>query len=421
MDAKTKGAWIIHHTNKLQGINNQTGYDDIFIAGKAGILLSAISATNSLQVSNERLQTLASASNINKLELPAIQGLLVNKGLIDTGKSGVEVLGVTTSMILNHTAGVFDSLSPSTRQMASIELAERVSQAPMKGSEIQEEISDKFKISKVDTSHLFSDSECIGFVDSEIINPTDKLYFNGNIFKRETSKKVKAVLDSMSPEDSRRLVEFNQLLSMHGCMSIEESKSILGENLYKKVIPIGLYDLSVVSNNREESGYLTLPSAFSKFSDSMTEDAFDLAKAFVSSITYGMTKSEHSRGRITRVYDLLSTLVRGGSIGPVPAIAHDYKVLELRGVVQVYQGSKGGRTGPMLRLLKKEIGELALQVITQGDVSEHSLQCLPSAAISRYIGPEDNRVKSRRNNIGVNQRDTLDMLSVLRQGGINGY
>jgi hypothetical protein len=421
MDAKTKGAWLIHHTNKLQGVNNQTGFDDIYIAGKAGILLSAISATDLLQVPNERLQTLASASNINKLELPSIKELLVSKGLIDIGTSGVEVLGITTSMILTHTSGIFDSLSPSLSQLASIEIAEKVSHAPLKGTEIKDEIADKFKIGKTAISQLFSDSECIGFVDCEAISPIDKLYFNGNIFKRETTRKVKAVLDSMSTADHQKLVELNTMLSMFGCLSIEESKRVIGEPLYSKVIPVGLFDLSVVSNSREESGYLTLPSAFSKYSDSITEDAFDLAKAFVSSITYGMTKSEHSRGRITRVYDLISVLVNGGSIGPVPAIAQDYKILELSGVVQVYSGTKGGRTGPMLRLLKKEVGELALQVITQGDVSEHSLKCLPSAAISRYVGPEDNRAKSRRNNIGINPRATLDMLSVLRKGGINGY
>jgi hypothetical protein len=421
MDAKTKGAWLIHHTNKLQSVNNQTGFDDIYIAGKAGILLSAISATDLLQVPNEKLQILASASNINRLELPSIKELLVNKGLIDSGKSGVEVLGITTSMILTHTSGIFDSLSPSVSQLASIELAEQVSHAPMKGSEIRDEIADKFQIGKADISQLFSDSECIGFVDSEAISTADKLYFNGNIFKRETTKKVKAVLDSMSTADQQKLVELNTMLSMFGCLSIEEAKRVIGEQLYSKVIPVGLFDLSVVSNAREESGYLTLPSAFSKYSDSITEDAFDLAKAFVSSITYGMTKSEHSRGRITRVYELISVLVNGGSIGPVPAIAQDYKILELRGVVQVYTGTKSGRTGPMLRLLKKEIGELALQVITQGDVSEHSLKCLPSAAISRYVGPEDNRAKSRRNSVGLNPRATLDMLSVLRKGGMNGY
>ena len=48
----------------------------------------------------------------------------------------------------------------------------------------------------------------------------------------------------------------------------------------------------------------------------------------------------------------------------------------------------------MLKLLKKEVGQLALQAIRQGDVSEHSLQSLPSAAITKFSGPEDSREKN---------------------------
>lgn len=44
-----------------------------------------------------------------------------------------------------------------------------------------------------------------------------------------------------------------------------------------------------------EVGFLTKPSSFSKYSSSDVDDAFDLAKAFVSSLTYGMTKSSHSK------------------------------------------------------------------------------------------------------------------------------
>ena len=66
----------------------------------------------------------------------------------------------------------------------------------------------------------------------------------------------------------------------------------------------------------------------------MVDDAFDLAKAFVSSVTYGMTKSAYARGQIQMVDALLGALVRGESVGPVRAIAEDYKVLELKGVVE---------------------------------------------------------------------------------------
>lgn len=161
---------------------------------------------------------------------------------------------------------------------------------------------------------------------------------------------------------------------------------------------------------------MTLPSAFSKFSNSMIDDAFDLAKAFISSITYGMTKSSYARGQIQMVDALLSALVRGEKVGPVQAIAEDYKVLEFKGVVQVSYGEKKGRSGPMLKLLKKEVGELALQAIRQGDVSEHSLTALPSAAVTKFNGPEYNRENIRKKQVLQNPATTNDMLSILRTG-----
>lgn len=109
--------------------------------------------------------------------------------------------------------------------------------------------------------------------------------------------------------------------------------------------------------------------------------------------------------------------MRGDSVGPVRAIAEDYKILELKGVVEVKTGTKNGRTGPMLKLLKKEVGELTLQAIRQGDVSEHSLTALPSAAVTRFNGPENNRERVRRTQKKMSPKATNDMLSVLRTGG----
>ena len=114
---------------------------------------------------------------------------------------------------------------------------------------------------------------------------------------------------------------------------------------------------------------------------------------------------------------LLSALISGREVGPVSAIGQDYKVLELKGVVSVRQGSNNGRTGPMLKLLKKEVGELALQAIRQGDISEHSVPSLPGAAITKYKNPETNREAIRRNQVQRSPSETNDMINSLRTGG----
>lgn len=418
MDKKVKGSWLIHHTNKLQGVTNQLGYEKTFLAGKAGILLSAISANNETTISNKRLQTLAQAANINTtFELPKLLDVLRNRELIDITNNNVAVLGVTTSSTLQHTSDIFDALAPTKLEEAAIDLAERASVEPINEEEVTEELADIFHLGQTEISQVIYDAEQIGFVDVEMFGANEKLLFNGNLFRRETAKKIKAVLSSLSVADQANLTELTEILKKMACIPVEAAKQQLGEALFSKVTAIGLFDINVVSNLTEEVGFLTLPSAFSKFSSSMVDDAFDLAKAFVSSVTYGMTKSYYERGQIQMVDALLSALVRGESVGPVRAIAEDYKILELKGVVEVTIGSKKGRTGPMLKLLKIEVGELALQAIRQGDVSEHSLTSLPSAAVTRFNGPEHNRERIRRAQTKASPKATNDMLSVLRMGG----
>lgn len=418
MDKKTKGSWLIHHTNKLQGVTNQTGYEKTFLAGKAGILLSAISSNNQVTVNNDRLTVLAKAANINTtFELPKLIEVLQQQKLIDTAGGGIAVLGVTTAKTLQHTSDIFDALAPGSMEVATIALAELASLEPVLAGHVAVELADSYQLGKAEIGQLMSDAEQIGFVDAEKLSPGETLLFNGNLFRRETTRKIKAVLDSLTSAEQSKLNELTETLKKQACVDTDFANKLLGEPLFKKVTAIGLFDISVVSNSTEDVGFLTLPSAFSKYSNSMVDDAFDLAKAFVSSVTYGMTKSSYARGQIQMVDALLSALVRGESVGPVNAIAQDYKVLELKGVVEVKTGTKKGRTGPMLRLLKKEVGELALQAIRQGDVSEHSLSSLPTAAVTTFSGPEHNREKIRRAQTKMSPKATNDMLSILRTGG----
>jgi hypothetical protein len=423
MDKKVKGSWLIHHTDKLQSVRSQSGFEKTYLSGKSGILLSAISSNNDITISNQRLDTLAQASNINVLtELPIIIDLLKKKELIDVAGNGIAILGVTTSSALQHTSDIFDSLQPTSQENAAIGLAERASLEPIKSSEALEELADAYSLNRAEITEVLFNSEQIGFVDVENLGGSEKLLFNGNLFRRETAKKVKAVLDSLSSDEQSKLTEANGIIRKQACVPLEIIKNILGDKLFSKVSEIGLFDINVVSNSIENVGFITLPSAFSKFSsNSMVDDPFDLAKAFISSITYGMTKSSYERGQIQMVDKLLSTLVRGESIGPVAAIGEDYKILEKKGVVQVEIGSKRSRsgnirTGLMMKLLKKEVGELALQAIRQGDVSERSLNLLPNVAVTNFSGPEYNREIIRRKQREVSPRATNDMLSALRGG-----
>jgi hypothetical protein len=70
-------------------------------------------------------------------------------------------------------------------------------------------LSDQYKLSKHDANNTLSLGGNIGFFDSETISPTEKLIFNGNLFRREDAKKVNAVLGSIKAAESQSLVELN--------------------------------------------------------------------------------------------------------------------------------------------------------------------------------------------------------------------
>ncbi|CCN50861.1 conserved hypothetical protein [Vibrio nigripulchritudo MADA3029] len=421
MDKKTKGSWLIHHTNKIQGVSNVRGYKSTVTAGKAGLLLSAISASNDeLNVNRERVEVLAESVGVNELELDSLLTLLKNKDLVDFVDTEVVVLGVTTEKALEHTADIFDSRAPTAKEEASLSLSELASEKPQTGEFIIDTLSSKFEVSQGDIQDAVHQAETIGFTDTEKISAKETLYFNGNLFRKDNTLKISKILESLSSADQSRLIELNNLLDKNACVPVDLAKRILTEPLYNKTIPIGLYDLNVVSNSQEDAGYITKPSAFSKFNSSAVDDAFDLVKAFVCSLTYGMTRSGHERGQITWIERLLEVLVNGDCVGPAPAIAQDYKILEHKNVVQVYQGYNKGRYGWLMRLLKKEVGELALAAIKTGNITEHSLDVLPSAKISSYKKPEIMREISRKKDVEESQKETHDMLMVLRTNKVVG-
>ncbi len=421
MTKEQTGAWVIHHAQKLNSIKEIPDYDAIKIAGKAGILLSAISASTEHTITSDKLKKLANASGITTLEINPLLDILEKSALIECSKnnSEINVLGVTSHSILSHTTEIFKNRNPSTSEEAVLALAEESSIQPQKEHNISKYLSDTFKISDKDIAGLLIDSRNIGFVDSESIG-SENLFFNGHLFRRDTISKTNAVLDSLNPSEAKKLNELNEILENEGCVIVERAESILGISLYSKLISIGLFDASFISNECGRIGFLTKPSAFQKYGNPIVEDAFDLAKIFISALTYGMTKSSHSRGRITHLPALLNKLISGKNIGPVDAISKDYQLLEQKGVVHVFIGKNpdNGRQGYMMKLLKQEVGEIALSVLTKGSASEDFV--LPSVMsnkpASHFEAPEQVRCFERKRTIDISPKATQELLRSLRTG-----
>lgn len=417
MEKKTSGAWIVHHTKKLRQVVSQGEFEQIETAGKCGLLLSSLSQTDQATVPKDKIDALAKAAGINtRTELPALIEELASHHLISTSKTtkDIEILGLTGSSVLQHVTDIFESFSPQAEEKAALYLAELASNRPLKDTSAIEQISDTFKITKTKSKELIESSEEIGFIDSEELDDKNKLFFNGNLFRKENAKKVSAVLSSLSTTDAGKITTITEMLKKNGCLELQLVQKELGTTLFQKCQAIAMFDVNEVSNSDESVKYVTLPSAFNKFVDPIVDDAFDLAKALVASLTYGITKSSSGRGKIQMIGVLLGKLVKGYWIGPATAIGQDYKVLEIKGVVQV-RHEKGSMYS--MKLLKREIGEIALQVLISGDGSTAALEEMPQISLSDYIGPEENRAVLRKKTKKASPRAVSAILDTLRTGG----
>ena len=416
MDKKSLGAWIIHHTHKLQGVKLATpDYEQIGFAGKCGIILNALAGSAESDLPSDRVDALTRANGISvRLELPAILDELQGQRLIDKGDAGISVLGLTTAQTLEHTAEIFNGASPAPCEKAAIVLAEKSSELPVVKEKASEYVSDTYHIADAETGEILRQCEQIGFFDTEEVSG-ESVYFNGNLFRRENINKANAILHSLSPDDERRVVELTARLKASGCITKSDAFGMLGEQLYSKMCSIGFIDENSIGNESGTFSFVTRPAAFSKFTNSAADDAFDLAKAFVTSLTYGMTSSTYGRGRIRLIEALMRKLIKGGWVGPATAIGQDYKVLEMKGVIEV---RSAGEDRFYMRLLKREVGQLALTVITEGEAADTSLFEMPGVSATRYDGPEVNRSVLRKRQARPLKRSVARLLSDLRTGGL---
>lgn len=414
-EKETKGAWIVHHSRKiLTDMHAPAEYSALDEAGKAADLLMRLGETNEASLTVREVEAVAMAANLNpRTELSHYLGLLKNKRLIDTSGSEVHVLGINTRGVLGHAADIFDGANPKPHEKAAIQLGELASMAPMKLADAKTYVSDTFEMSSADTAEFLRRSTEIGFVDQEGDDQSNTLLFNGNLFKRDSVKKASAVLSSLSSSEQSALFEITEQLNSVGCLYANVCERKLGQPLFEKLKAAGVLEVNTVSNEQGDHAFVTLPGAFHKFVNPLIDDTFDMAKALVAALTYGMQLRPSTQGRIISVDWILNKLNRGATIGPATAIGADYRVLEQNRVIKTEPASGGMFT---MKLLKLEVGLLALEVLKRGNANAESLNAPPSAPMSGFHGPEYSRVNTRKNQSKPSKQHTHDILSALRGG-----
>lgn len=406
----TQGAWLLHHDQKLLNART-TDFESIVAAGRSARLLSVISREMENTVTRERVDELARGIGIRKIEVNGFLSELVAHGLIDSSKSGVAVLGVSQASLLDHASDIFEAQSPSGTDRAVVALSEIASSAPVRRTDCAEQISDEYKLSRTELDDVFVQSEHIGFIDYEQ-DGAERLYFNGSLFKRDSAAKSKLIIDNLSPQETRLLLEIEAALSARGCLLADQLKNTLGGKLWSKLHQIGFFEISAVVNEYGVTEFVTKPEALVKYVPGGLADMLDDAKALASSLTYGILKSADYRGRIKDPSVLIDVFIGRGYVeGRAAAIKQDYQVLERRGVVKVTTTDRGNR----LTLLKREIGEMARDLILRGDASVAAAEFVASGYASHFIGPEGSRVAERKKDVPEAKVAASRSLNILRK------
>lgn len=410
VDKRTVGAWLLHHDQKLISTKT-TEFESIVTAGRSARLLSVISREEEATVSSERLQELARGIGVRRIELGGLLSELQSHGLIHHGSDGVAVLGVSQVSLLDHASDIFEAQSPDGMERAVIHLSEMGSHSPIRRSDCAEELADTYSLSKPALDDVFLQSEHIGFVDYER-DGMERLYFNGSLFKRNNAGKSRAILDNLNETETKSLLVAEEALKQRGCLLADEIRHLLGPILWSKMHQIGFFEVSVVVNERGSTEFVSKPEALVKYVPNGLADMLDDAKALASSLTYGIIKSPPARGKIMDPFVLINVLINRGYVeGWAPAIKRDYQTLEKRGVVRVTESERGNR----LTLLKREVGQMARDLILRGDASATAAEALIGNQVSRFLGPESARMIERKKEIPEAKIAASRSLNILRR------
>jgi hypothetical protein len=72
-----------------------------------------------------------------------------------------------------------------------------------------------------------------------------------------------------------------------------------------------------------------------------------------------------------------------------------------------------------MKLLKPDVGRLALAVIEEGDITAQTVPNLPGAKVTEYITPEATREVQRKDSTEAVKIKARQLLSEIRTGGLS--
>lgn len=426
MDKKTKGYWSIAAQKHLKGFMTDSigldEYDDIDLAGKAGRFIGSIRGNGQIS-SIKKIEKIGNTVGIkpkelHKIILPQIE--VAAEGQVEIIRDSVgNITGLaeyvfTNDEVISLAGDVFESLNPTSIEYATLETLDNTKKVPYYMSEIYA-ILNKSGFRDADINIAISLQE-----QFKLIQKLDKLNKNNPIISNEyiwgaNHEKIAYALGKISTDDRQNLREMIEEVQSYQGIPTENIK-LMQSQLYQLAVKIGMLNpVSIISNRGFQKDFAFSSNVLQPLTPN--DDIMDDVKVLLASVRFGEKYTEHST--IQQPVRFLRSLINNNTVGPHSANLTDYILLEKKGIVSVVEDTKTRfgmygpytRSGPCLKLVKKDVAQKALEIIENADYTYSSESETVSADslgdTGNYQNAEEIRVRLADSPRGVSEAQEL--------------
>ena len=404
-----EGYWSIATQKHLKGFTTDSAnideLDDLNIAGKAGRFLGAIRRNSKIE-NIKKLEKMANnvgitRSDFHRIILPEIEKASDGKVEIirDTcgDAIGVEEYLFDNSSVLEIAGKIFEQQNPSEIERIAVSTMDETRKIPYLQSEISNFLS-KSGYGEKEISLSLILQEQFGLIQRLMPSKqSDPIISNEYVWGANHAKIATAVtsLDlgqKQSLRDIVNIVQSKQGIPFESLPAIDSNIIVLAQKT-GMILPT-----KIVSARGLEKSFIFSADMQGKIG--YQDDILDDVKLLLASIRFGQNYTQYSK--ISDPKRFLNSLINNNYVGPHSANETDYTLLEKRGIVRVethssYSSYTGlTRTGACLKLLRKDVAEAALSLISDPmyairNESYGSIEAVMAA--SNFISPEESRIK----------------------------
>jgi len=376
---KKVGYWSVASQKHLKELKSDTtglGHlGNLSLAGKVGRFLGTIRGNGHID-NIRKLEEMAysvgvqNSYELNRVILPLINEASEGKVRVKYNTAGdfvrVEEFMFESSDVLEISGSTFENMRPSNIERIVIDTMDETKKIPYLQSDLMQNLTLKgYSEEDVTRSLLLQNN-------FRLIQTLNKSSYQEPIISNEyvwgkNHEKIALTVSKLEIGQRESLKDIIRVIQGAQGLPLEQL-SHQGQEILTLAKRVGMINpLQIVSNRglAKDFGF----SADLLQQEMYSDDILDDVKLLLASIRFGEHYTMYSR--IQRPEDFLSSLIRYGEVGPHTANLTDYAMLEKKGIVTVVTRTKPGiygpRTGPCLKLLRKDVAEAALKIITDAD------------------------------------------------------